>query len=149
ECPSRDAVLAEVQRVLGSSRGIDADMARADVSRDGVQGWHASLRVEARGATTKREFDAESCSAIAAATAVILAVVTEDSAGEAARAPEPPPPPPPSPESSEGSLPSLLSSPPSALASVTRADDPRAPPADSPQNQGPAELPIFVAGGVA
>jgi hypothetical protein len=83
ECPSRDTVLGERERILGASRAVNAEIARTDVYRNATGGWHAQVQVESRGARTAREFDAQSCSEIAAATAVILAVAAEDFPGGA------------------------------------------------------------------
>ena len=78
ECPSRDAVLAEIARVLETSsspRGPAS--ARVEVTREAADLWHASLTVDARSARTERAFDAESCAAIASATALIVAVAID------------------------------------------------------------------------
>jgi hypothetical protein len=92
ECPSRDAVVDEVARVLTASKGqrvkVTADV---DVSRDGQGRWHAALRVVTGDARGDRTLDAESCPAIASATAVIVAVAVEGGMPEPAL-PEAPPP---------------------------------------------------------
>jgi hypothetical protein len=54
--------------------------------------WQASLTLDVRGARTERRFRAESCGAIAAATAVIIAIAMED-ASEAPPNPSPALPP--------------------------------------------------------
>jgi hypothetical protein len=78
ECPSRDAVLDEVARLLAVSHGTRAHAtARAEVTRDEQGRWHAALSVDARGAHGERTLDAEGCPAIASATALIIAVAVE------------------------------------------------------------------------
>jgi hypothetical protein len=95
ECPARDAVVDEVARVLSSSheRRV-AVTVRADVSRDDSGRWHAALRVDMRDAHGERTLDAESCPAIASATAVIVAIAVEGGMPE----PVPGAPPPENPE---------------------------------------------------
>ena len=77
ECPARDAVVDEVARVLSASREKRVPVtARAEVSRDGGR-WHAVLSVSTRDAQGERILEAESCPAIASATAVIVAIAVE------------------------------------------------------------------------
>jgi hypothetical protein len=78
-CPTADEVLAEVDRTLAEPGGAPTPVtARVRVSpgADGI--WQASLSLELRGAQTERRFRAESCAAIASATAVILAIAVQD-----------------------------------------------------------------------
>ena len=84
ECPARDAVLDDVARILAQSRGTRAPAtARADVSRDDRGRWHAALRVDASSAHSERALEAESCQAIATASALILAIAVEGGMPEA------------------------------------------------------------------
>ena len=88
-CPAAAAVLAEVKRNLADSGEARAPfVAVASVDRPVEGMWHARLRVEARGGTVERQFDAESCEAIASAAALIIAL----SAGPGGDAPPPEPP---------------------------------------------------------
>jgi hypothetical protein len=93
ECPSRDAVVDEVARVLTAPKRqrvrVSADV---DVSHDGQGHWHGALKVATGDAHGERSLDAESCPAIASATAVIIAVAVEGGMPEPAL-PEAPPPP--------------------------------------------------------
>ena len=89
ECPSHDAVLDDVARILSHSSGTRAPAsAQAEVARDERGRWHATLRVDARGASSERALEAESCEAIATASALILAIAVEGGMPEPA---EPPP----------------------------------------------------------
>jgi hypothetical protein len=112
-CPSRDAVLAEVGRILGgpSSRRMGA---RADVTEVSASHFSLHLTTDLEGAQGERTLDADSCASLAQAAALILAwtldptrartAVAAPSAPPAApSAPSPPPPPspPPSPGPSE------------------------------------------------
>jgi hypothetical protein len=83
ECPSRDAVLDEVARVLAARKPGAPATARADVTRDGRGRWHATLSVGSREARSERILEAESCPAIASAAAVIIAVAVEGDRPEA------------------------------------------------------------------
>jgi hypothetical protein len=76
-CPPREAVLDEVARLVAASHERAHATARADVVRDERGRWRASLRVDARGAHGERTLEAESCPAIASATALIIAVAVE------------------------------------------------------------------------
>jgi hypothetical protein len=78
ECPTRDAVVAEVARVLSASHEQRVPVtARADVARDEQGRWHATLSVSTGDARSDRTLDAEICPAIASATAVIVALAVE------------------------------------------------------------------------
>jgi hypothetical protein len=87
ECPTRDAVVDEVARVLTASHESRVQVdARVDISRDDQGRWHAALSLATRDAHSSRVLDAESCPAIASATAVIIAIAVEGGL------PEPTPP---------------------------------------------------------
>ena len=76
ECPAHDEVLLEITPSLrGSSTSGTQVSARAQVTRDDRGGWHADLDVTAGAAHSARTLDADSCNAIAQATALIIALV--------------------------------------------------------------------------
>jgi hypothetical protein len=92
ECPTREAVVDEVARVLSTSHEMQVQVtARADVSRDDLGRWHAALRVSTRDAHGERALDAENCPAIASATAVIVAIAVEGGVPETVPPPTTPP----------------------------------------------------------
>ena len=84
-CPTHDDVAAEIARILSASKAPRVEVTvRADVSLDEQGRWHAALRVRSHDAYSERILDAESCPAIAAATAVIVAVAVEGGVPETA-----------------------------------------------------------------
>jgi len=90
-CPSDTSVLADVERNLAASgERAAAFVAVVNVS-EGPKGlWQAHLRIEARGGQAERRFEAESCQAIASATALIIALAAQvGKAGQAAAAGKP------------------------------------------------------------
>jgi hypothetical protein len=88
----RDAVVDEVARLLSASRELRVPVtARARVSRDDSGRWHAVLSVDTRDAHGERTLDAESCPAIASATAVIVAIAVEGGMPEPVMPQAPPP----------------------------------------------------------
>ncbi len=76
-CPSRETVLDEVNQILGHASTGAPTRARVDVSSDEGGRWHAALSVRSRGVQGERDLEAESCSAIASAVALIVAVAVE------------------------------------------------------------------------
>jgi len=90
-CPSVTAVLAEVERNLAASgERRAAFLAVVNVSEQPKGIWQAHLGVEARGGRAERTFEAESCAAIASATALIVALAAQvGDGGQAADAGEP------------------------------------------------------------
>jgi hypothetical protein len=99
-CPSRETVLDEVNQILGHAGPGSPTRARVDVSSDEGGRWHAALSVQSRGLQGERDLEAESCSAIASAVALIVAVAVErgvppELPGPSAAPPPPPPAPPP------------------------------------------------------
>lgn len=71
-------VLADIERNLtASGEGRAPFVAVVEVSElpNGI--WRAHLRVEARGGRAERDFEAESCQAIASATALIVALAAQ------------------------------------------------------------------------
>jgi hypothetical protein len=78
-CPTADEVLDEVDRNLVEPDGAPTPVtATVRVSADPGEVWQASLILDVFGARTERRFRAESCAAIAAATAIIIAVAVQD-----------------------------------------------------------------------
>jgi hypothetical protein len=81
ECPTRDEVLAEVDRVLaGSHQARVPAAAHVDVATTVNGRWSAVLRINARDGQGERQFEADTCVEIASATALILAVAAENGA---------------------------------------------------------------------
>src|SRR6188768_3894416 len=87
-CPSDAAVLADVERNLAAAgERTAAFVAVVNVSERPKGIWQAHLRIEARGGQAERRFEAESCQAIASATALIIALAAQvGNAGQAADA---------------------------------------------------------------
>jgi hypothetical protein len=114
-CPPRDAVLAEVRRLLGPlGGGGESVVARADVTQASSGRWSASLRIGMEGAESRRDFEAETCSALASAVALIVAIASDArAAATVAAAPS---------EAREG-LPAALSPALRPIAAATRAED--------------------------
>jgi hypothetical protein len=88
ECPTSEQVLAEVARVIHGRQERVAVMARVDVQRAPSDRWKGVVSLETEDARGERVFEAESCSAIASAAALIVALAVE---GGALPPPEPPP----------------------------------------------------------
>lgn len=86
-CPSALAVQGEIDRMLRGSTLRHA-AARADVERLAPARWQVRLVTTVDGARGERSFEADSCSAIASATALIVAW-SIDPARAAATEPEP------------------------------------------------------------
>ena len=81
ECPTRDEVLAEVDRVLAGSREARVPAAaNVDVATTVNGRWSAVLRINSRDGQGERRFEADTCMEIASATALILAVTVENGA---------------------------------------------------------------------
>jgi hypothetical protein len=94
-CPPADAVLHEVHRSLGA-KTTHRLVARADVTQAGAERWSVHLVTEVDGAVGERSLDANSCVALANATALILAWTVDPTAARAddraLPASSPPPP---------------------------------------------------------
>jgi hypothetical protein len=86
-CPSRDAVLAEVSRNLTGVRPRAA-VAHAHVTRLAPQRWSVHLVTDVDDTPGERSFEADSCAALAGATALIVAW-TMDPRRALGSAPEP------------------------------------------------------------
>jgi hypothetical protein len=106
ECPSRSAVLGEIQAILeGSAAPAHPVEATAAVERAG-QRWRVALTVRSAEGSGTRSIDADSCTALGSAVALIVALAvdpTRRAPADADAGTSPPPPgPPPSPGSSPG-----------------------------------------------
>jgi hypothetical protein len=101
DCPGRDAVLTDVQRILDgpTTRTV---VAQADVTKLAPEHWSVHLVTSVDGAPGDRTLDANSCASLAAATALILAWTVDPTKGV---------PPAPPPEPSGGPLPAPTSVP--------------------------------------
>jgi hypothetical protein len=86
DCPQSDAVLADVQRILGGPTNRVV-VARADVTETGPERWSVHLVTSVDGVPGDRTIDANSCASLAAATALILAWTVDPSKGVAPVAP--------------------------------------------------------------
>jgi hypothetical protein len=77
-CPTAQAIHDEVEKTLGGSLKQIAPVAAAVSVLEGAGGrWRASLVVHSHGKRAERQFEAESCQALAAATGVIIALAAE------------------------------------------------------------------------
>jgi hypothetical protein len=77
-CPAAEVVLGNVERIVaapGRAQASVAATAHVLAAPDGS--WQASLLLEIRGTRTERRFEAESCDALAAAAALIIALAVE------------------------------------------------------------------------
>jgi hypothetical protein len=88
-CPSQEAVLGDVRRILGTTTSHRAT-ARADVTQQGPERWSLHLSTVVDGAPGERSLEANSCASLAKAAALILAWTVDP---EKARAAMPTPPP--------------------------------------------------------
>ena len=106
-CPSRAAVLAEIQTILeGSIATAHPVDARAAVTRTGAR-WHVELAIRSDQGSGERTLDADSCAELGSAVALIVALAvdptrrpppkepTPETVDAAAPSVAPPPPPPP------------------------------------------------------
>jgi hypothetical protein len=82
-CPSREAVLADVQRILGTTTSHHA-VARADLTEVGPDHWSLHLSTEVDGAAGERTLEANSCNSLASAAALILAWTVDPEKARAA-----------------------------------------------------------------
>lgn len=101
ECPSRASVVAEVRTILeGSTVTAHPVGARAAVTRT-KQGWHVELAIQSDQGSGERSLDAGSCTELASAVALIVALAVDPTR----RAPGPPPPPEATPTAAVDALP--------------------------------------------
>src|SRR5690348_13371307 len=90
ECPMRDDVMREVERILGGGAPRRA-RARADVMKLGAERWQVRLVTEVDGAAGERAIEASTCEQLASATALILAWVLDPSRAHDGETPAAPP----------------------------------------------------------
>jgi len=79
-CPTTQAILDEVEKTLGGSPKDLAPVAAAVnvVAPSAPDGrWRASLVIHSHGKRAERQFEAESCKALASATALIVGLAAE------------------------------------------------------------------------
>jgi len=98
-CPTAAAVLRDVERTLaapGQARSPIAVTAHV-LARPG-EPWRASLSFDIRGTRTERQFEAETCDAVANAVVLILSLALEENSEASTPAPESPSPGAPLPE---------------------------------------------------
>jgi hypothetical protein len=86
DCPRREAVLSDVQRILGGPTNRVV-LAQADVTEIGPEHWSVHLVTSVDGTPGDRTIDANSCASLAAATALILAWTVDPSKGVAPTSP--------------------------------------------------------------
>lgn len=81
-CPSTEAVLANVERILGHSTAPWKKVsALARVRRDVGGAWHVTIGMKTEEGDAERKFVAGTCAEAAAATALIVAIAVDASAG--------------------------------------------------------------------
>jgi hypothetical protein len=83
-CPSGDAVMGEVQRMLGGTTSHHATV-QADVAEVGPAHWSVHLATNVDGAAGERSLDADSCASLASATALIVAWTVDPAKARAQR----------------------------------------------------------------
>lgn len=77
-CPATQAILDEVERTLGGSHRDVAPVAAAvNVLAPSDGRWRANLVIHSHGTRAERQFEAESCEALASATALIVGLAAE------------------------------------------------------------------------
>jgi hypothetical protein len=85
-CPGGDYIRAQVERNVRSGQGRSAGGSTIVHARpqfepaDGL--WHARLQIERGGRVRERDFAAESCGALAEATAVMVTLMLDPSGGD-------------------------------------------------------------------
>jgi hypothetical protein len=94
DCPSSDAVRAEVARLLGSSRREASVQATADVSQPAPGRWSVAIQLEG-SVQGSRSLSAASCESLGRATALIIALAIDPEAVSSVQEAAPPPPAPP------------------------------------------------------
>jgi len=76
-CPSSDAVHDQIEKALGVSVKELAPVAAVVTVSPAVGSWQASLTLHSHGQRSVRAYDAETCDALADATALIVALAAE------------------------------------------------------------------------
>ena len=89
-CPAADAVHDQVEKTLGLAPADLAPVAAVVTVSRGVGRWQANMTLHAHGERTEREYEAESCDALAAATTLIVALAAEGREHEAPTGTGPP-----------------------------------------------------------
>ena len=89
-CPTEAAVTSEVKRILGGTTSRRTT-AHADVVQRGPQRWSVHLVTSVDGAPGERSLEANSCEALASATALIVALTVDPSRALATPPPLPKP----------------------------------------------------------
>lgn len=84
-CPTGDAVLADVKAILGGPTPHRV-VARADVAQIGPEHWSVHVTTDVDGTQGERTLDADSCTSLAKATALILAWAVDPVKARAAMA---------------------------------------------------------------
>lgn len=91
ECAVGGQVRADVRRLLSSGGGKDRNQPRPQayvrVENLGVERWRAYVGMSADGVSTARGIEANSCAALAEASAVMLAMLVDPTAANAVPAP--------------------------------------------------------------
>jgi hypothetical protein len=131
-CPARQAVLAQVYRLLGGSPPSDAPKrikATATIDHPTGDHWQLVLRIESADAVGMRTVRAESCQALAEVAALVVALAFDPIAATERRPPPTPPP-------ASAPVPSTAPAPP-----VTPPGSARPGPTNPPR-PGPARAPI-------
>jgi hypothetical protein len=131
ECPTGEQVLAEVARVIRGRQERVAVRVHVDVERTPSARWQGLVSLDTADAHGERRFEAESCTAIASASALIIALTVE---GGALLPPEEPPP-----------APAAPAPPPVAIAARPQPIEKPAPPRPS---QRPSQFIIAAAGAI-
>jgi len=76
-CPSSDTVHDQVEKTLGVSLKDLAPVAAVVTVAQGAGSWQAHMTLHSHGQRAERQFEAESCDALAAATVLIVALAAE------------------------------------------------------------------------
>ena len=77
-CPTTQAILDEVERTLaGSLKNVAPVAAAVNVLAPAEGRWRAHLVIHSHGKRAERQFEAESCEALASATALIVGLAAE------------------------------------------------------------------------
>lgn len=93
ECPTAADVIGESERILGAASGPRKNVrARADVTHDEHGSWKVTLVTQTDGTSGHRTFAAETCQALADATALILAMTVNPNLTTGEPEPQPAPP---------------------------------------------------------
>ena len=123
-CPTQTQLVAAIGRIAGNAARRPATrplVVHAAVERASASQWRASVVAEGRGLSGRRQFDAESCDAVADATARIVALMIDE-----AQVPSSPP-----------SVVEAAPTPAPPVAPVVRLEPANPPPAATPATKAP------------